>query len=76
MNNRKSSEGKEALPSACDDASIHYDYHDPLLLPDYFPIIVNFELMGWSGIKLSVPTGLIAGIVIGSAVDDTIHYPV
>jgi len=44
------------------------------ILPNCFPIIVNFGLMGWLGIELSVVTSLIASIAIGLAVDDTIHY--
>ncbi|MCP4106653.1 MAG: MMPL family transporter [Desulfobacteraceae bacterium] len=39
-----------------------------------FPIIINFGLMGWAGIRLSVATSLIASIAIGLAVDDIIHY--
>lgn len=44
------------------------------IIPNCFPIIVNFGLMGWLGIELSVATSLIASIAIGLAVDDTIHY--
>lgn len=44
------------------------------LLPNFFPIIINFGVMGWLGIRLSMITSLIASIVIGLAVDDTIHY--
>ncbi|MFC1824923.1 diguanylate cyclase, partial [Thermodesulfobacteriota bacterium] len=44
------------------------------ILPNCFPVIVTFGLMGWLGIPLSVATSLIAGIAIGLAVDDTIHY--
>lgn len=44
------------------------------LVPNMFPIIVNFGIMGWLGIELSVATSLIASIAIGLAVDDTIHY--
>ncbi len=44
------------------------------LIPNIFPIIVNFGLMGWLGVELSVATSLIACIAIGLAVDDTIHY--
>ncbi|MFO7601170.1 MAG: efflux RND transporter permease subunit [Candidatus Desulfacyla sp.] len=44
------------------------------LLPNCFPIIVTFGVMGWFGIPLSMATSLIAGIAIGLAVDDTIHY--
>jgi predicted RND superfamily exporter protein len=44
------------------------------LVPIVFPIIVNFGLMGWLGLELSVVTSLIACIAIGLAVDDIIHY--
>jgi len=44
------------------------------VLPNIFPIILNFGIMGWLGIKLSMVTGMIASIAIGLAVDDTIHY--
>jgi diguanylate cyclase (GGDEF)-like protein len=44
------------------------------ILPNCFPIVVNFGLMGWLGIPLSVATSLIASVAIGLAVDDTIHY--
>jgi hydrophobe/amphiphile efflux-3 (HAE3) family protein len=44
------------------------------LVPNCFPIIVNFGIMGWMGIPLSTSTSLIASIAIGLAVDDTIHY--
>lgn len=39
-----------------------------------FPILVGFGAMGWLGIDLSMGTCLVASIVIGLAVDDTIHY--
>ncbi len=44
------------------------------IVPNLFPIVVSFGLMGWLGIELSVATSLIASIAIGLAVDDTIHY--
>ena len=44
------------------------------IIPNMFPIIVNFGIMGWLGIELSMFTSLIASIAIGLAVDDTIHY--
>jgi len=44
------------------------------ILPNCFPIIVNFGFMGWCGIKFSVATSLVATIAVGLAVDDTIHY--
>ena len=44
------------------------------IIPNLFPIIVNFGIMGWFGVELSMFTSLIASIAIGLAVDDTIHY--
>jgi diguanylate cyclase (GGDEF)-like protein len=44
------------------------------IVPNFFPIVVNFGIMGWLGIELSMVTSLIASIAIGLAVDDTIHY--
>jgi signal transduction histidine kinase len=44
------------------------------ILPNIYPIIMNFGIMGWMGIRLSMATSLIASIAIGLAVDDTIHY--
>ena len=44
------------------------------ILPNCFPIMMNFGIMGWLGIPLSASTSLIASIAIGLAVDDTIHY--
>jgi hypothetical protein len=44
------------------------------LVPNCFPIIMNFGIMGWLGIPLSTSTSLVASIAIGLAVDDTIHY--
>ena len=44
------------------------------LLPNVFPIILLFGLMGWTGISLNISTSLIAALAIGIAMDDTIHY--
>jgi len=46
------------------------------ILPNLFPIVINFGIMGWFGVELSMFTSLIASIAIGLAVDDTIHYMV
>ncbi|CAB5128394.1 Exporter protein, RND family [Olavius algarvensis associated proteobacterium Delta 3] len=46
------------------------------VLPNLFPIVINFGIMGWLGVDLSMFTSLIASIAIGLAVDDTIHYMV
>lgn len=44
------------------------------LLPNILPVAVYFGALGWMGIQLSPTTSLIACIVLGIAVDDTIHY--
>lgn len=44
------------------------------LLPNVFPIVLLFGLMGVSGITLNISTSMIAVIAIGIAIDDTIHY--
>ncbi|MDY6988178.1 MAG: MMPL family transporter [Thermodesulfobacteriota bacterium] len=44
------------------------------MVPNFFPVLVNFGVMGWAGMHLTVATSLIASIAIGIAVDDTIHY--
>ena len=44
------------------------------MVPNFFPIVVNFGVMGWLGLELSAVTSLIASVAIGLAVDDTIHY--
>lgn len=44
------------------------------LLPNAFPIILNFGIMGLLGIPLNTATALISVVAIGIAVDDTIHF--
>ncbi len=44
------------------------------LIPNFFPILLNFGLMGLLGIPLNTATALIAAVAIGIAVDDTIHF--
>ncbi|MBX7149289.1 MMPL family transporter [bacterium] len=43
------------------------------MLPNIFPIIGTFGVMGWVGIPLNMLTTMIASIAIGLAVDDTVH---
>ena len=43
------------------------------MIPNIFPILFFFGLMGVSGAVLSLSTSMIASIVLGLAVDDTIH---
>ncbi|WP_035244502.1 efflux RND transporter permease subunit [Desulfonatronovibrio hydrogenovorans] len=44
------------------------------LVPNCFPILLNFGIMGLLGIPLNTATSLIAAVAIGIAVDDTIHF--
>jgi len=44
------------------------------MIPNLTPIITVLGLMGWLAINLDMVTMLIASIVIGLAVDDTIHF--
>jgi len=44
------------------------------MIPNLIPILWTFGLMGYCGIDLSTGTAMIGAVVIGLAVDDTIHY--
>ena len=44
------------------------------LAPNMLPILVNFGIMGWLGIRLDSATSMISAIGIGIIVDDTIHF--
>jgi predicted RND superfamily exporter protein len=44
------------------------------MLPNLAPILLTLGLMGWLDIPLDMSTTLIGGIIIGLAVDDTIHF--
>lgn len=44
------------------------------LIPNVFPVIVNFGVMGGSGIALNTGTALIAASAFGIIVDDTVHF--
>jgi predicted RND superfamily exporter protein len=46
----------------------------PAFIPNILPIIWGAGLMGVLGIDLSTGTTMVAAVVIGLAVDDTIHY--
>jgi predicted RND superfamily exporter protein len=43
------------------------------MIPNLYPILVLFGLMGATGVILSISTSTIASIALGLAVDDTIH---
>ncbi len=44
------------------------------LIPLSFAVIVNFGIMGFTGIVLNIGTSLIASFTIGIGIDDTIHF--
>jgi hypothetical protein len=44
------------------------------MLPNVFPAIVTFGLMGWGGIWIEIGTVMTASAALGIAVDDTFHY--
>ena len=44
------------------------------MLPNLFPILLNFGIMGALDIPLDTGTALIAAVALGIAVDDTIHF--
>lgn len=44
------------------------------IIPNLFPILVAFGLMGFLDFALDIDTLLVAPITIGIAVDDTIHF--
>lgn len=46
------------------------------LIPNMLPVAVYFGVLGFSGVTLNIITSLIACIVLGIAVDDTIHFMV
>ncbi len=43
------------------------------MLPNLFPVIVVLGVLGWMNLPLDVSTILIGSILLGLAVDDTIH---
>lgn len=43
------------------------------LAPNVIPIAIVFGVMGWFGIALDVGTAMVGSIVLGLAVDDTVH---
>lgn len=44
------------------------------IIPNLFPIILNFGIMGLFNIPLNTATSLISAVALGIAVDDTIHF--
>jgi predicted RND superfamily exporter protein len=44
------------------------------IVPNLFPVLVMFAVMGFAGIDLDIATASIAAIVIGVSIDDTVHF--
>jgi len=44
------------------------------MIPNLIPVYLTLAFMGWSDIPLDASTLLIGGVIIGLAVDDTIHF--
>lgn len=44
------------------------------IIPDLLPVVFIIGLMGWVGIPLNTATVMIASVVLGITVDDTIHF--
>jgi len=45
-----------------------------VLLPNLFPVLLFFGLLGLGIAPLSLPTSLIGAVALGIAIDDTVHY--
>ncbi len=43
-------------------------------LPNVYPVLILFGVMGYAGIPLNIGTTMAAAIAIGLAVDDTLHF--
>lgn len=46
------------------------------LIPNLFPVMILFGVMGYAGIYLDTGTAMIGAIAVGIAMDDTIHFMV
>jgi len=44
------------------------------ILPNILPVILVVGLMGWIGISIDIGVAIAGAIIIGVAVDDTIHF--
>ena len=45
-----------------------------LLLPNILPVVLVIGMMGWLGLTIDMGVAIAGAIIIGVAVDDTIHY--
>jgi len=44
------------------------------IVPNAFPVVLILGLMGYAGINLDVATAMIASIILGISVDDTVYF--
>jgi predicted RND superfamily exporter protein len=44
------------------------------IVPNVFPVLAIFGVMGWMGISLNVATVMLASVALGVVDDDTIHF--
>lgn len=44
------------------------------MIPNIFPIVIFLGFLGYSRINLDLATSMVAAIVLGIAIDDTIHF--
>jgi predicted RND superfamily exporter protein len=44
------------------------------MIPNVYPVAVILGFMGWTGINLDVGTAMIASILLGVSVDDTVYF--
>ncbi|MEZ6044142.1 MAG: MMPL family transporter [Planctomycetaceae bacterium] len=44
------------------------------MIPNLFPILLIFGILGWSGISVDAGSMMTASVALGVAVDDTLHY--
>ena len=44
------------------------------MIPNVFPVLITLELMGFTGLYLDMPLMCCSAVIIGVAVDDTIHF--
>lgn len=44
------------------------------MLPNLFPVLCMFGLLGWLSVPLDIGTVMTASIAVGVAVDDTLHF--
>lgn len=44
------------------------------MVPNLLPVLFCLGAMGWSGIPVNMTTGMMLAVIVGIAVDDTLHY--